>query len=76
MIVGSAPRKLYISVGGFFMDISGLMQSFGLALFVVLESVVMLQWIAAGPSGKSMREKLGGTKISLHDEMLMNCLTT
>ena len=42
----------------FFIDISGLISSFGLALFVGLEYVIVLQWIAAGPLGKSIWERL------------------
>ena len=53
-IAGPDPRKLYMRFGWFFIDISGSMYSFGLAAFVVLEYVVVLQWIAAGPSGKSI----------------------
>ena len=44
-------KTIYIRFGRIFIDISGLMNSFGLAAFVVQEYVVVLQWIAAGPPG-------------------------
>ena len=53
-IAGPDPRKLYVRFGWFFIDISGSMNSFGLAAFVVLEYVVLLQWITAGSPGKSI----------------------
>ena len=53
-IAGPDPRKLCVGFGRFFNDISGLMCSFGLAAFVVREYVVVLQWVAAEPPGKSM----------------------
>ena len=73
MIAGSAPRKLYMSVGRFVTDTFGLMYEFGLA-FCLWYCNQLFQWIAAGSSGTSMQERLGGTKISPHDEMLMFCL--
>ena len=51
---GPDPRKLYILFGRFIVHISGLINSFGLVAFVVQEYVVLLQWIAAGPSRKSI----------------------
>ena len=48
----------------FFIDISGCLCSFGLGLFMVLEYGVVLRWIAAGPSGKSMGQRLGEVKVS------------
>ena len=53
-IAGPNPRKLYIKMWWFFIDISGLINSFGLALCVGLEYVVVLQWIATGHPGKSI----------------------
>ena len=57
-------RKLCVGFGRCFVDISGSMCSFGVGLCVVQESCVVLQWIAAGPPGKSIRERLGGAKVS------------
>ena len=54
-------------MGWFFIDISGCMCSFGLASFVDLEFISLLQWIAAGSSEKSMGERLGGYKVRAHD---------
>ena len=61
------PRKLYVKNGRFFIDISGCMCSFGLASFVDLEFISLLQWIAAGSSRKSMGERLGEVKVRTHD---------
>ena len=43
------------------------MYSFGLALFVVQEYVVLLQPDPAGSSRKSMGERLGWDKVRAHD---------
>ena len=43
------------------------MYSFGLASFVDLEFISLIQWIAAGSPRKSMGERLGGTKVRAHD---------
>ena len=48
------PKKTIWGETVFFIHISGLINSFGLALVVGLEEVVLLQWIAAGPPNKSM----------------------
>ena len=69
-IAGPDLRQLYVVVGRLIINSSGLICSFGLALCVVLESVVVLQWIATGPPGKSMCERLGWIKISSHDEFV------
>ena len=53
-IAGEDPAKLYVGFGRFFINISGLINSFGLALFVDLENINLLQWIAAGSSRKSI----------------------
>ena len=53
-IAGQDPAKLYIRFGRFFFNNSGLINSFGLALFVDLENIKLLQWIAAGSSRKSI----------------------
>ena len=63
-IAGPDPRKLYVKMWWFFIDISGLLYSFGPASFVVLEYVVLLHWIAAGPSRESIWERLGEIKVS------------
>ena len=42
----------------FFIDFSGLINSFGLALCVALEYVVLLRWVAAGPPRKSTCPRL------------------
>ena len=51
---GPDPRKQCVRFGWFFIDISGSMCVSGLALCVAQEYGVVLQWIAAGSSGKSM----------------------
>ena len=71
-IAGPDPRKLYIRLGWFIIDISGLMYSFGVGLFVVQEYVVVLQWIAAGPSGKSLRWRLQWVKVSRVHALMMD----
>ena len=53
-IAGQDLRKLYVNMLWFFSDISGLINSFGLSLFVGLEYVIVLQWIATGHPGKSI----------------------
>ena len=53
-IAGNIRAKLYMRFGRFFIDISGSMCSFGLASFVDLEFISLLQWIAAGSPRKSM----------------------
>ena len=51
-------KKWWIST-----DISRLVNSFGLAAFGAQEYIIVLQWIAAGPPGKSIWERLGGYKV-------------
>ena len=61
--------------GRFFIDISGCLCSFGLASFVVQEYVVVLQWIAAGSSGKSLGQRLGSVKVTgMHAIMMDFCI--
>ena len=63
ILAGPDPRQLYVRFGRLFIDISGLVCSFGLTLRVVLESDVVLQWITAGPSrlrAPSARSLWGG----------------
>ena len=61
------PVKLCVRLRWLFDHISGSMYSFGLASCVDLEFISLLQWIAAGSSGKSMGERLGGAKVREHD---------
>ena len=69
-IAGQHPAKLYVKMLWFFINISGYLCSFGLALCVVQENISLLQWIAAGSSRKSIRERLGEVKVSC---MMRNC---
>ena len=55
---------IYIYILLFFIDISVSLCSFGLALCVVREYVIVLLWIAAGPSRKSIWERLGWYKVT------------
>ena len=43
-IAGQDPARLYMIIGWLFVNISGLLNSFGLALFMGLEEVVLLLW--------------------------------
>ena len=61
-----------MKIGWFFIDISGCISSFGPALCVVRESAVVLQWIAAGSSGESMRESLGELKVTSMHGIIMD----
>ena len=58
--------KLYIRFGWFFIDIFGLMCSFGLALFVVLESIIPDQGMLVRSPGKSICKRLNVTKVIQH----------
>ena len=63
-----------------FIDISGLIDSFALVLFVALEYVVLLRWVAAGPPRKSICPRLNEVKVgSVHGHemefMIWGCLT-
>ena len=60
---GNIHKKLYGRIGWFFINISGLLNSFGLALFVVQDICVLLRWIPAGRLGKSLSQTLGGIKV-------------
>ena len=53
-IAGNIKVKLYVRLRCLFDDISGLMYSFELASFVVQDIIILLPWIAAGPSRKSI----------------------
>ena len=63
-IAGPDTRKLYVKFSWFFIDISGLINSFGLGLFMVLEYVIVLLWIATGSSRKSICPRLNGIKVA------------
>ena len=63
------------------MNISGSLCSFGLALCVVREYVVLLRWVAAGPPRKFMCPRLNELKVaSMHgnatDFMIRGRLTS
>ena len=63
-IAGNIEAKLCIYLWWFFINISGLVNSFGPASCVAQDIISLLQWIAAGSSRKSIWEKLGGNKVS------------
>ena len=69
-IAGQDQAKLYVGFGQFFIHISGYLCSFGIASCVVQENISLLQWVAAGSSRKSIRERLGEIKVSC---MMRNC---
>ena len=54
VMVSNIRAKLYINLRWLFANISGLMCSFELASFVVLDVISLLHWIATGSSRKSM----------------------
>ena len=58
--------KLCITFGWFFIDNFGLMYSFGLALFVVLESIIPDQGMLVRCPGKSICEILSWVKVIEH----------
>ena len=62
-IAGNIKVKLYMGLRWLFGDISGLMYSFDLSSFVNVDMVILLQWIAAGSSRKSIWERLGEAKV-------------
>ena len=66
---GNNGVKLYGRFGRFFVRISGLISSFGLALFVVGDMGMVLRLVATGCPGKSIRERLGGPEVP--DMMVM-----
>ena len=57
-------RKLYVIIWWFFIDFSGCINSFGFASFVVSDMGVLLLWIAAGASRKSICERLRCLKVT------------
>ena len=61
---GNIRRELYVVFGWVFINISEYLYSFGLALFVVQDICVFLQWIPAGGLGKSLGQRLGRNKVS------------
>ena len=58
--------KLCINFGWFFIDNFGLINSFGPALFVELDMVNLHGWELARSPGKSICERLSGTKVIQH----------
>ena len=58
--------KLYVHFGWFFIDNFGLMCSFGLTLFVDLESIIPDQGMLVRSPGKSICKRLNGTKVIEH----------
>ena len=58
--------KLYVRFGWFFIDNFGLMCSFGLALFVVLENIIPDQGMLVRSPGKSIWKRLNGIKVIEH----------
>ena len=65
---GDKRRKLYMIFGWFFINFSGLINSFGLALCVAQDNYVFLQWIPVGGLGKSLSQRLGQIKVAPDDE--------
>ena len=63
-IAGPDPRKLYVKILWFFIDFWGSINSFGIASFVVSDMGILLLWIAAGPSRKSICERLRCLKVT------------
>ena len=55
--------KLYVNLGWFFIDSSGLTNSFGLGLFVELEFIIPNQGMLVRHPGKSMRKILSEIKV-------------
>ena len=53
-IAGNIRPKLYVNFGRFFINISGSVNSFGLASFVVQDIISLLHWIAAASPRKSI----------------------
>ena len=58
--------KLYLRFGWFFIDIFGLMCSFGLGSFVERDMVSLHDWDLVQCPGKSMAESSNGAKVSQH----------
>ena len=58
--------KLYVNLGRFFLIFSGLINSFGLSLFVASDMVSPDQGIPVGFPGKSICERLNCSKVFLH----------
>ena len=56
-IAGKTRAKLYVILRRFIINISGLVNLFGLALGVAQGIISLLHWIATGPSGKSIGER-------------------
>ena len=67
-IAGNIKAKPYMRLGWFFINISGLVNSFGLASCVAQGIINLLHWIATGPSGKSIRERARCRTRIFHDD--------
>ena len=59
---GNNRAKLCVRFGMFINDISGVVNSFELASFVAREHVIVLPWIPAGCSRKSIERRLNEYK--------------
>ena len=62
-IAGNIKVKLYVRLWWLFINISGLINSFGLSFCVVSDIISLLPWIAAGSPRKSIWERLGWYKV-------------
>ena len=60
------PGETMYTICSFFIDIFGLMCSFGLALFVVLETITPDQGMLVRSPGKSICKRLNGTTVVEH----------
>ena len=67
---GQREAEPYILVGELLKEFSGLIQSFGLALCVVRDIWVYLQWIPVRGLGKSFSQRLSEVKISSHNKKI------
>ena len=66
-IAGNIKVKLYVRLWWSFINISGLINSFGLPFCVASDIISLLPWIAAGSSRKSIWERFGDIKVSALD---------
>ena len=65
-IGASNQTKLYINLGWFFIDNFGFINSFGLALFVERDMIILHDWELIRSLGKSICKRLSETKVILH----------
>ena len=66
-IAGQYPVKLYMFLWWFSINISGSVSSFGLSSCVARDIISLHQWIAAGPSRKSIWERFRWDNVCQHD---------